>query len=365
LAAKGRLKKTLANLLLSGYFGCGNVGDDAIMLGFVHGLGDTKHSITVLSGSPEETFRNYGFTSVQRKDMAAVKVAIQKCDVLVYPGGSIFQDVTSFKSAVYYQQVVKMAKNAGKKVALLGQGVGPLNSFFGKRAAASAFNLADLVVVRDPGSVTTLKNIGYKGTPRVAADCAFLLPAPADSDVGGFSVGNMKSVGISVRPHGKDKDVVKVFGELCRMLFQNGYMPVLIEMDRSADAPLILEIAKAQGGKIPDIKKLASPMQLQQRIARMDSVIAMRLHAGILAATVGVPPLMVSYDPKVSAFAHMLDIGAAPTMEGITAQRIYDLFVQHIKSRERNEKIVERKVEDLRKQAMINIELFNQMLGSP
>ena len=74
---------------------------------------------------------------------------------------------------------------------------------------------------------------------------------------------------------------------------------------------------------------------------------------------------MVSYDPKVSAFAHMLDIGAAPTMEGITAQRIYDLFVQHIKSRERNEKIVERKVEDLRKQAMINIELFNQMLGSP
>lgn len=353
----------MANLLLSGYFGCGNVGDDAIMLGFVHGLGNTRHGITVLSGAPEETFRNYGFNAVQRKDMGAVKAAIEKCDALVYPGGSIFQDVTSFRSCAYYAQLVSMAKKAGKKVMLLGQGVGPLTGFLGKRAAAGAFNDADLVVVRDPGSVSTLKSIGYKGTPRVGADMAFLLPQPPESDAGGFSVGSMKSVGISVRPHGKDKDIIKVFGELCRMLFQNGVMPVLIEMDRTADAPLMAEISKAQGGKIPDIRKLTSPMQLQQRLARMDGVIAMRLHAGILAATVGVPPLMISYDPKVSAFSQMLDIGTAPSMEGLTAQRIYDLFSEHMKSRERNEKVLDRKVEDLRKQAQLNIELFNQALG--
>lgn len=333
------------------------------MLGFVHGLGNTRHNITVLSGAPDETFRTYGFTAVNRKDMKAVQEAIDKCDALVYPGGSIFQDVTSFRSSVYYSHVVKMAKKARKKVMLLGQGVGPLTGFIGKNAASSAFNAADLVVVRDPGSVTTLKNIGYKGTPRVAADCAFLLPAPPESDATGFSVGNMKSVGISVRPHGKDKDVIKVFGELCRMLFQNGYMPVLIEMDKTDDFPLMQEISKAQGGKIPDIRKLSSPMQLQQRLARMDSVIAMRLHAGILAATVGIPPLMISYDPKVAAFAQMLDIGSAPSMEGITAQRIYDVFVEHLKSRERNVKVVERRVEDLRKQAMVNIDLFNSTLG--
>lgn len=353
----------LAHLLLSGYFGSGNIGDDAILLGFVHGLGNSNHEITVLSGSPEETYRLYGLRSVPRKEMAQVKEAIDKCDALVYPGGSIFQDVTSFGSVAYYAQLVKLAKAKKKKVILLGQGIGPLKGFLGKRTAATAFNMVDAIAVRDPQSMTALQELGIKKQPRLTADCAFLLPNPPDNDAQqGFNVGSMKSVGISLRPYGKNKDVVQLFGELTRMLFQNNYMPVLIEMDRNDDGQLIQDIAKAQGGKIPDLRKLQTPMQLQQRLRRMDSIIAMRLHAGILAVTVGIAPLMVSYDPKVAAFAKMLDIGTAPSIEGLTAQRLFDLFVDHLKSRERNEKIVERKREELRKSAMLNIELLEQIL---
>lgn len=353
----------MAHLLLSGYFGCGNIGDDAILLGLVHGLGSTKHEITVLSGTPEETYRQYGLTARPRKEMNAVKEAIDRCDALVFPGGSIFQDVTSFKSVVYYSQLVKMAKAKGKKVILLGQGVGPLKGFLGKRAAASAFNAADIIAVRDPQSVQTLKELGVKGQPRLTADCAFLLPPPpANDNQQGFNVGNMKSVGISLRPHGKGKDIVQLFGELTRTLFQNGYMPVLIEMDRNDDGPLIQEISKAQGGKIPDLRKIQTPMQLQQRLARMDSIIAMRLHAGIIAATAGIPPLMVSYDPKVTAFAKLLEVGTCPSIEGLTAQRLYDVFVEHQKSRERNEKILVKKREELTALARQNVELLEQVV---
>jgi polysaccharide pyruvyl transferase CsaB len=353
----------LAHLLLSGYFGSGNIGDDAILLGLVHGLGDTKHELTVLSGNPEETYRIYGLRAVQRKDMNSVKEAIDRCDALVYPGGSIFQDVTSFKSVAYYSQLVKWAKAKKKKVILLGQGIGPLNGFLGKRAAISAFNLADVIAVRDPQSVTTLKDLGIKKSIRTTADCAFLLPPPKEVDnQQGFNVGNMKSVGISIRPHGKNKDIVQLFGELTRLLFQNNFMPVLIEMDRNEDGPLIQEIAKSQGGKIPDLRKMATPMQFQQRLSRMDAIIAMRLHAGILATTVGIPPLMVSYDPKVTAFSKMLEIGTSLSVEGLTAQRLYDNFVEHQRSRERNQKILERKREELYKLARVNVELWEQAL---
>lgn len=353
----------LAHLLLSGYFGSGNIGDDAIMLGFVQGLGTTTHSIEVLSGAPEETYRLYGLRAVARREMDKVKDAIERCDALVFPGGSIFQDVTSFGSVAYYAQLVKIAKSKGKKVILLGQGIGPLKGFLGKRAALTAFNMVDAIAVRDPQSVTTLKDLGVKVQPRITADAAFMLPPPPENDnQQGFNVGNMKSVGISVRPHGKNKEVIQLFGELTRLLFQNNYMPVLIEMDKNEDGPLILEIAKSQGGKIPDLRKLQTPMQLQQRLSRMDAVIGMRLHAGILAATVGIPPLMVSYDPKVSAFAKMLEIGAAPAIEGLTAQRLYDMFVDHMKGRERNEKIMERKIVELRKLSHLNIELLEQTL---
>jgi polysaccharide pyruvyl transferase CsaB len=345
-------------LLLAGYIGCGNLGDDAIALGFVQGLGNSGYDITVMSGRPEETNRLYGFSVVDRRDFKQIEVAINQCDALIFPGGSIFQDSTSVKSVAYYSKLVTMAKKAKKKILLLGQGVGPLDNFLSKRMAASAFNDADVISVRDPESMQTLKSIGVRAAARMTADLAFLLPTvEAREDVQGFTVGNMKTVGISARPMDRKTDVIGIFGDFCRLLYQNGSMPVLIEMDRDEDGPLIAEIAKRQGGKIPDLRKMTTPMQLQQRFLRMDSIVAMRLHAGILAATCGIPPLMVSYDPKVAAFSKMMDLGSPLTIQGLTAQRLYDTFVSFQKDRDRNARIVERKRDEMRKLAELNIEL--------
>ena len=338
------------NLLLAGYIGCGNLGDDAIALGFVQGLGNSGYDINVMSGRPEETNRLYGFSVTDRKDFKAIENSIAECDALIFPGGSIFQDATSVRSVTYYSKLVSMAKKAKKKVLLLGQGVGPVTSFFGKRMTAGAFNDADVISVRDPESAQVLKDLGVRKSARLTADMAFLLPpVQLTDDIQGFTVGNMKTVGISARPLDKKTDVATLFGEFCRLLYTSGSMPVLIEMDKEEDGPLIAEIAKKQGGKIPDIRKLTTPMQLQQRFLRMDSIVAMRLHAGILATTVGIPPLMVSYDPKVTAFAKAMDLGTPLSIQGLTAQRLMDSFTSFQKDRERNARIVERKRDELRK----------------
>jgi len=355
----------VANLLLAGYFGAGNLGDDAILLGFVQGLGDTGHNLTVMSGNPDETSRSYGLRSIDRRDTNAFKKALDECDALVFPGGSIFQDASSVKSVAYYGQLVKSAKAKGKKVIFLGQGVGPLDGFLSKRWAASAFNMADAVAVRDPGSLTLLQSLGVKRSIRITADCAYLLPPPKEGDSMGFNVGGMKAVGISVRPHGKKDEIKLLFGELARLLFQSQIMPVFIEMDKVHDGPLILEISKAQGGKIPDMRKVQTPMQLQQRMHRLEGVIAMRLHAGILASTVGIAPFMVSYDPKVSAFAKILDLPTAPSLNGLTAQRLFDSFMQFLKDRDKNTILVERKREELAKLAQSNIDILNSVLPDP
>jgi polysaccharide pyruvyl transferase CsaB len=354
----------MARLLLAGYFGCGNLGDDAVLLGFVQGLGNTRHELKVLSGVPEDTYRLYGVETVARKDVGAVNRAIAACDALVFPGGSIFQDSTSVKSVAYYHTLVKKAKSMGKKVFLLAQGVGPVNSFFGKRWTSASFGAADVVSLRDPGSLDTLKKLGFKGNARVTADMAFLLPKTADApDSTQFNVGSMRAVGIAPRPHGNRKETVALFGDLARMLFNANFMPVLIEMDRNVDGDLIQEISKAQGGKIPDMRKIGTPMQVQQRLSRMDAVIAMRLHAGILAATVGIPPLMVSYDPKVTAFAKLMDLGAALSTENLTAARLFETFQSFIKDRDRNQKVLDRKLEEQKASAQTNIELLEASLG--
>lgn len=351
-------------LLLAGYFGCGNLGDDAILLGFVNSLSSKDYQVKVLCSNVEALMRNYGLTGVHRKEVGAINDAISECDALVFPGGSIFQDVTSTRSVAYYSKLATSAKKAGKKVIMLAQGVGPLTGFFGKQLAASAFNAADAVVVRDPSSVSVLKAIGYKGRPSVSADMAWLLPSPNVEEAQAFGIAGSKTVGISARPWGKDrnKQVIQVFGELARLLTMNGYIPTFIEMDQAEDGPLILEIAKTQGGKVPDMRNMNSPKNVQQRIARMEGIIAMRLHAGILAATVGVPPFMVSYDPKVNAFANAIGAPTPPNMQGLTAQRVFDGFVGYIKDRDRTSASLLVRRAELAKEAMVNIEVLESTL---
>lgn len=355
----------MSRLLLAGYFGAGNLGDDAILLGFIQGLGRSEYDVTVMSGNPEETYRLYGLESIDRRDMSAFKRAMADADALVFPGGSIFQDASSVRSVAYYGNLVKVAKSMGKKVVFLGQGVGPLTTYFGRRWSASAFNMADGIAVRDPGSVATLQGIGVKRPIKVTADMAFLLPRPTESDEAGFSVGAMKAVGISIRPHGKKDEVKELFGEFARLLFNSQIMPVFIEMDRKNDGPLILEISRSQGGKIPDLRNLQTPMQIQQRMTRLDAIVAMRLHGGILASTAGIPPFMVSYDPKVAAFAKLLDLQAAPSLDGLTPLRLFEAFMQFLKDRERNEKIMARKVEELARLAATNLDVLREALGNP
>ena len=361
-----RNELTLAGkLLLAGYIGAGNHGDDAMMYGFASYAEMHGFSISLLSGSPDATQRDFNIPSYDRRNSGQIQRAIEECDALVFPGGSIFQDATSTRSVFYYASLVKKAKQAGKKVLLLGQGVGPLTSFLGKRSALGAFQSADVVSVRDPGSVQTLQSLGFKGKIHVTADSAFLMPKPViANDAEGFAVGGMTSVGIAARPLGKSVDVVSLMGDFCRLLYQSGKMPVLIAMDRNEDLPLNLEISKQQGGRIPDIHKSMTPMQVQARIARMDCVVAMRLHAGILATTVDVPPLMISYDPKVQAYSRILDIGSAVALEGLTAQRLFDQFSAFNKDRERNAKLISKKREELTKAALRNIELLVETVGT-
>ncbi|RYI07421.1 MAG: hypothetical protein EON48_14545, partial [Acetobacteraceae bacterium] len=273
----------MARILLAGYLGSGNLGDDAIMAAFAETIGRYGVECSALSGNPEETYRLHHVAGVPRKDMAAVEKAIQAHDALVFPGGSIFQDVTSVRSVAYYAKLVEMAKKAKKRVYLVGQGVGPVNSFFGKRWTLQAFRSADGVAVRDPQSLEALRTLGLKTPVRTTADTAFLMTEPAQVEgVESFGVGGMRTVAIAPRPV-KNVDVAGLAAELCARAHKEGYMPVLIPMDRNEDVPLIQKISDRQGGKIPDLRKVVSPYEVMNRMDRMDLCVSFRLHGGILA----------------------------------------------------------------------------------
>jgi polysaccharide pyruvyl transferase CsaB len=352
----------MARLLLAGYFGCGNLGDDAVLLGFTAAAAERGHTFQVLAGAPEQLMRRYGLSGVPRKDLGSVGQALSAADALVFPGGSVFQDVSSAASCGYYAKLVSMAVKRGKKVVLLAQGVGPVKTFFGKRWTASAFAAASGVAVRDPESERTLRALGHTGGVTVAADMAWLLPRQGKSG-DAFGVAAAKTVGLAPRPWGKGPAVAELFAEAARALTQRGFMPVFIEMDSEHDGPLLTEIGRRLGGKAPEIKNLESPRTVQQRIARMDAVIAMRLHAAILAAAEGVPPYLVSYDPKVAALAPALGLSAPPRIEGLAPQRLVEGFCSFMEGAPKLTVALEGRVAPLRAAAERNLEVLDRALA--
>ena len=150
------------NILISGYYGFDNIGDESILRTLVTSLRERipDCSLTVLSHDPAATREKYGVEAVERMSPLAIARAVRRCDMLISGGGSLLQDVTSSKSLHYYLAIIRFAQLLGKKVFIYSQGIGPIEKDADRRATARALRRADGIVVRDERSAALLAEIG-------------------------------------------------------------------------------------------------------------------------------------------------------------------------------------------------------------
>ncbi|MEO6912798.1 MAG: polysaccharide pyruvyl transferase family protein, partial [Candidatus Baltobacteraceae bacterium] len=114
--------------LLSGYYGFGNLGDEALVEVIVSQL-RTRHplaQIDVLSEQPEITAHELRVEATPRMDMGPVREAIARADVVISGGGGLLQNATSLKSLLYYAGIIRAAVRAKRKVVIFAQSIGPL-----------------------------------------------------------------------------------------------------------------------------------------------------------------------------------------------------------------------------------------------
>lgn len=106
------------NILISGYYGFDNIGDESILRTLITSLREKIPDcrLTVLSHNPASTREKYGVEAVERMSPGAILRAVRRCDMLISGGGSLLQDVTSSKSIHYYLFIIRLAKLLGKKV---------------------------------------------------------------------------------------------------------------------------------------------------------------------------------------------------------------------------------------------------------
>ncbi|MGL4789993.1 MAG: polysaccharide pyruvyl transferase CsaB, partial [Anaerotignaceae bacterium] len=299
------------NILMSGYYGFNNSGDDAILLSIYSNLCKVEKNlkVVVLANNPVETKRKYGVEVAYRYNIISVIKAIKQCDLLLSGGGSLLQDKTSTRSIIYYLSIIKFAKILGKKVMLYANGIGPVEKPSNRYLVKTVVDKADVITIREQNSLEELRNMGVNNSNSfVTADPVFSLNGiskeealkfleskniPTDKPIVGVSVRNWKGIESFINNFALLCD--KVSKELNKTIV---FIPMQIPNDIHTST-IVMNKMKEPSYILQDN---LLPSETMGIISLMDFVMSMRLHTLIFAAKERIPLVGFSYDPKIDFY---------------------------------------------------------------
>lgn len=324
----------MAEILVSGYYGFTNAGDEAILAGMIRAIRDLapETTFTVISGKAAYTRKLHGVQAVSRGDFKNIWRAMGRADLFISGGGTLLQDVTSSKSLPYYLGLMTMAKLRFKPVMLYAQGAGPVKRPLGRTLIPVVVNGVDQITVRDPEAAETFRRLGVRRPPlAVTADPALAL-GPADPEVGAGLLTEAgvdltrPVIGVSVRPwkQGEEPMEPQLARALDQLARQAGAQVVFIPMQQRGTVDADAAAAVAQGMESPAVIARGdyTYSQVQAMIARCDLLVGMRYHALVFAAMNGVPLVGLSYDPKNDAFLRLLGETAAGSTDRLDVEAV-------------------------------------------
>jgi polysaccharide pyruvyl transferase CsaB len=337
-------------IVLSGYYGYGNSGDEAVLQSILFALEEQGAKLgiqiepTVLSGNPERTIQMYGVRVYHRMQPLQVLKALRESDGVISGGGSLLQDATSSKTIPYYLGILKLAQWMGKPTFIYSQGIGPVNRRMFDGWIRSVFQRCQYLSVRDTESADLLAGMRLpRERIEVVPDPVMGLPlrseAAAASSLPGSGTTGWRTVGVSVRFWNRDRSELEALsrslGELLAAReVRLRFLPFHLPEDEVASSYVIDRLGGDHGERVEMVRGLAHPQDMLHQVAGCDLMIGMRLHALIYAASQYVPMVGISYDPKIDQFLHRLGMTAAASTSSFDAAAVTAEAIRLLDGRE-------------------------------
>lgn len=356
----------MGDIVISGYYGFANAGDEAMLAAMIEALTDIEPNIkiTVLSGNPEDTKQRHGVAAVYRLNYPEIARVLAKSQLLISGGGSLLQDVTSDRSLYYYLSIMMLAKKLGKPVMLYAQGIGPVRGSLAQGAMRYIGNMVDLITVRDEGSYEELKRLKVTAPPiHITAD-PVLAMHQVDKQIGRSILkqhdqeGVAPLIGISVREWkdwGHFKQVMVHAAD--KMIEELGARVIFIPMQWPDDLSVSEKIAGRMKNKAAVLPGEYTTSELLSLVGNLDLLIGIRLHALIFAAVMHVPMAGISYDPKIDRFLETIGERHVGTLKTVTADSLMTRVHELWNERKHPNQEREEQINLLRKKAFQNAEL--------
>ncbi len=286
--------KTRPRIFLCGYYGYGNLGDEAVLSRLGKLLGG-DFSLTVLSGDAKKTETLHRLKAVSRHAPLSILGEMRRADLFLLGGGNLLQNETSDRSLSYYMQLLRLARRAGCRTVLLG-GIGQLD-MHGERRVKEILPLLDAALLRTPRDLRRFHTLAGKGG-RFFPDGGLFVYGEKPPLRG--ARGDEKTVILALRRG--DAEAATAFWDICRALIVAGErcrflgLPMQEECDRAAFSPF---------SALPCFS-LLSPRDHTEAAAAVsdaDLVLSTRLHTLIFASAAGVPAITVTRGGKLADFA--------------------------------------------------------------
>ncbi len=299
-------------ILLCGYFGCGNAGDDAILEGTLSLLQsiDPSVRVTALSAHPLRDRRRFGIRCRFRFSLVSVLCGILTADSIWCGGGSLLQDATSRRSLFYYLGILRLGQLLRRGTVLYSAGIGPLRRAGSQAAVRRVLSDCSYVSLRDPDSELALRSLGVDpALLHLGGDPSVLLPLPPV----GRTVQLLARVGIPqnrgllvlvVKGGEEGETLLPTLITAARLLCaRNGLLPVCPIFDRRWDSVVARRAAEALSGHVFPLSESSEAVALM-RAASL--TLSARLHGMVFSALAETPALGIagpSSEEKLSAFA--------------------------------------------------------------
>lgn len=362
-----RDKKIRNDVLISGYYGFKNNGDDALLSAIIENLRGymPEIKICVLSLHPKETRHTFGVKAVNRFNVFQIFRQMKGAHLLISGGGSLIQDGTSTHSLLYYLWIIQMAERRGLKNMLYANGIGPVIRPRNRARAKKALEMVDLITLRDPSSKQELKSLDVNRNDVIlTADPAFsIVPAneeemrtvmqrfgiPLDTPLAAIAVRNWKTHSPNF-----EVDIAKAADYLRDTL---SLTPVFLNMQYPSDLRISKSIASKMTHPPIIVEQPLVDTQMLGLISNMDLIIGERLHTLIYAAAVGVPFVGIVYDPKVEGFMRYLGQDKYIPVDKLNFEILRKKIDQCVHTKENQKQQLLAKVEQMRGLSLYNAQL--------
>jgi polysaccharide pyruvyl transferase CsaB len=364
----------MAKIVISGYYGFNNIGDESILTSIVNNLKQSipRAEITVLSVNPKSTEKKHGVKAINRKNIMQILQEIKTCDLLISGGGSLLQDVTSGKSISYYLGVIMMGLILKKKVMIYSQGIGPVNRGYNRILVKYVLNKVDCITVRDEKSMDELLKMSVNippifvtADPVIGLDKVPLELGRAQLVKEGLEEDNGKPlIGFAIRSWKKNDRLKTVLAKTAdRLIEALDVQVVFIPFHYGEDIRFMEEIEKEMKQQAIFVKHKYDVQEMLAITGNLDLLIGVRLHSLIFAAIMNVPVIGISYDPKNDSFMASLEQKCLCNVEELAFEDLLIDIEAKWANRQEDKEVLKRCVVILKEKLSLNEKLVHDLLA--